>query len=699
MTLEQGDLLYNRYRILDILGRGGMGSVYHAIDESLGVEVAVKENLFTTEEYEKQFRLEAVILASLRHNNLPRVTDHFTIEGQGQYLVMDYIEGKDLRHIMETGPLPEAEAVRIGIAVCDALTYLHTHKRPVLHRDIKPGNVRIAPDGHVYLVDFGLAKMSNLDEHTLSGARAMTPGYSPPEQYGTSRTDARTDIYSLGATLYAALTGFIPEDGLARVVDEVKLTPLRKRNPKISPQVAAVIEKAMEPQSNNRYQSAEEFERALKGMDAVKPDERPQTEAPSPSQPIQETPASEEAEEVELVWKTPTKRSKRRKTSPIGWIFLLIILAAVGYAVYWGITYPAQAAASYQNLLALVMSPTPSATFTIQPTAKLPSPTEKIAKATASITATPTKQLKTSTPAPPLSTETAIPSPIATTIGGGMGEIAFASTKDNTTQIYLVNADGSNLRALTNELNGACQPSWSPDGKKLVFVSPCSGKNDQYPRSSLFIFDLDTKQTTSLAAVPVGSFEPAWSPDGTKIAYASFSKNYLAIYTIALADNTITPLTTPSSTLQSRQPAWSRDGMQIVYMVKRSSLLRIWTMAADGSNQAQLYRNGGGSSDYLPVWSPDNTSILFSESNSEVSSPASLMKFILNSDPLPQILPVSIPVVDIDFSPDGNWIAYETTNTQHQNIFIYNFLTQKRQPLTSDAAIDFDPAWRPSTAK
>ena len=163
MTLEQGDLLYNRYRILDILGRGGMGSVYHAIDESLGVDVAVKENLFVTAEYEQQFRLEAVILASLRHPNLPRVTDHFTIENQGQYLVMDYIEGEDLRNLMTDAPLSEEEAVRIGVAVCEALAYLHGRHPAILHRDIKPGNVRIAADGHVYLVDFGLAKMVNDD--------------------------------------------------------------------------------------------------------------------------------------------------------------------------------------------------------------------------------------------------------------------------------------------------------------------------------------------------------------------------------------------------------------------------------------------------------------------------------------------------------------------------------------------------------
>src|SRR5512139_230294 len=112
MTLELGTHLHKRYRIVEILGQGGMGSVYRAVDENLGVDVAVKENLFTTEEYARQFRLEAVILANLRHPNLPRVSDHFVIEGQGQYLVMDFIEGEDLRQRMErTGPISEPEAI------------------------------------------------------------------------------------------------------------------------------------------------------------------------------------------------------------------------------------------------------------------------------------------------------------------------------------------------------------------------------------------------------------------------------------------------------------------------------------------------------------------------------------------------------------------------------------------------------------
>src|SRR5690349_14751727 len=264
MTLERGALLHKRYRIVEILGQGGMGSVYRAVDENLGVDCAVKENLFTTDEYSRQFRLEAVILANLRHPNLPRVYDHFVL-GDQQYLVMDYIEGEDLRQRMErVGTINEDDAVQIGASICDALAYLHSRKPPILHRDIKPGNVKITPEGHIFLVDFGLAKVyQGNTQATSTGARAMTPGYSPPEQYGTARTDPRTDIYSLGATLYASLCGIIPEDGLARAMDNAQLTPLRKRNSNVSRRVSAAIEKAMAIDPSDRFQIAEEFKKAL----------------------------------------------------------------------------------------------------------------------------------------------------------------------------------------------------------------------------------------------------------------------------------------------------------------------------------------------------------------------------------------------------------------------------------------------------
>lgn len=264
MTLKQGELLLERYRIVEVLGHGGMGSIFRAVDENLGLEVAVKENLFTIDDYARQFRREATILANLRHANLPRVSDHFSLEDQGQYLIMDYIEGEDLQERLERmGPFEEEEVVFIGASICDALAYMHSRDPAVLHRDIKPANVRITPNGGVYLVDFGLAKVMHGDQTTTTGARAMTMGFSPPEQYGAARTDPRTDVYSLGATLYTALTGLTPEDSLAQTMDQVELTPVRERNPKISKRVSEAVEKALQVHPNDRFQLAVEFKNEL----------------------------------------------------------------------------------------------------------------------------------------------------------------------------------------------------------------------------------------------------------------------------------------------------------------------------------------------------------------------------------------------------------------------------------------------------
>jgi len=262
MALARGMILHERYRIVEILGQGAKSTVYHAVDEKLGMDVVVKENLSKTDEYVRQFRLEAVILASLRHPNLPRGTDHFVTGDQGQYLVMDYIEGENLQQRLEhTGNITEDEAILIGAAICDALNYLHSRKPPILHRNIQPANVRITPDGHVFLVGFDLVKVLDEGQANATGAGAMKL-----KQHGTARTDERTDIYSLGATLYASLSGKIPEDGLARAMDNTRLTPLRKRNPKVSKRLAAAIEKAMAVDPADRFQSAEDFRKVMLAM-------------------------------------------------------------------------------------------------------------------------------------------------------------------------------------------------------------------------------------------------------------------------------------------------------------------------------------------------------------------------------------------------------------------------------------------------
>ena len=209
MPLAIGQVLQNRYRIDALLGQGGMGAVYRATDLHLGGVVAVKENLEVSPDAQRQFVREAGLLYQLRHPCLPRVSDYFLVPGLGQYLVMDYIAGEDLDQILARGVrIPEQQAVAWIGQVLDALHFLHDQN--VIHRDVKPANVKITPQGHVYLVDFGLAKVYDPHARTTTGARGVTPGYAPPEQYGAGRTDARTDVYSAGATLYALLTGQQP---------------------------------------------------------------------------------------------------------------------------------------------------------------------------------------------------------------------------------------------------------------------------------------------------------------------------------------------------------------------------------------------------------------------------------------------------------------------------------------------------------
>jgi hypothetical protein len=262
MPLKNGQVLERRYRIESLLGQGGMGAVYAATDLRFNTTVAIKENLEVTPDSQRQFSREAGLLHQLRHPNLPRVTDYFFVPDQGQYLVMDYVEGEDLKALLlRKGPVPEPQALEWIGQVLDALQYLHS--RSVIHRDVKPANVKIAPGGQAFLVDFGLAKVYDPDQHTTIGARGVTPGYAPPEQYGQGRTDARSDVYSVGATLYAMLCGQAPPDALQLLVRKEGLIPARHLNPAISPHVDAAVMCAMQPTLDDRFQTAAAFRAAL----------------------------------------------------------------------------------------------------------------------------------------------------------------------------------------------------------------------------------------------------------------------------------------------------------------------------------------------------------------------------------------------------------------------------------------------------
>lgn len=730
MTLERGTLINNRYRVVEILGQGGMGSVYRAIDENLGVEVALKENLFTTEEYARQFRREAVILATLRHPNLTRVTDHFEIESQGQYLVMDYIEGEDLRQRMDRiGVLNEEEAVIIGAAICDAISYLHTRTPPIVHRDIKPGNVKITPNGQIFLVDFGLAKIIQSGQATTTGARAMTPGYSPPEQYGTARTDNRSDVFSLGATLYAALTGVIPEDALARAMDQTQLTQIRKRNGKVSRRLASVIEKSLAVRPDDRYQNAEEFKQALLSVRGITTSRRntgdykvtPPPEGPTnlPSYatdpdpnpgPAVYIPGSRDRSPLPLPPSAPvlepvsamTFRSRRRSN------LLLLLLAAVlltlaGVTAYtFYPSWPSQAISLLfpsslgSSTLTIGRSPTPTHTPTHAsqvPVVAPPSPTAS-PQAGPVVTATPSPSAQPS----PTSTLPASPTPtlLPTPMGGGAGQIAFASDRSGTTQIWLMNTDGSGQPVqLTDIFGGACQPNWSPDGERLVFISPCSKNQETYPSVGMFIINADGTQQTPLPGVLAGDFDPAWSPDGTKIVFTSLrNSGRPRLYLLNLEDNSVKRI----SDLYSRdsQPAWSPDGSKIAFVTNRNGPVQIWTMNPDGSEQ-QIYTRSADHINTHPVWSTDGETILFTQTEPSGGIPnlvaasytdGQYTEFAFELGPT--------PAREARYSPDGLWVVFEgwPFGGNHE-IFLVSATGAGRLQLTNWERDDFDPAWRP----
>ena len=347
MPLTPGQILNNRYRIVKLLGQGGFGAVYRAWDMNMTAACAVKENFDTSPAAQSQFEREAKLLFGLRHSNLPLVYDHFLVPGQGQYLVMDFIEGQDLQEKLDQGAvLTEAQVLTWIGQVADALGYMHRQSPPVIHRDVKPANIVINPQGEAVLVDFGIAKAYDPRLKTTQGARAVTPGYSPHEQYGQGTTDARSDVYALGATLYTMLTGSVPVESIQRLVRD-PLLPARQVNLAISEQISATIQKAMSNDPDQRYQTVTEFKAAL--QQASRPRSvvmRPQTVASS----YQQTTAPSSP---------PLAPPVLTKRMPFAWIGLGMLVVALISFLLWrvfisgeGITPPDVTRSSISTTLA-----------------------------------------------------------------------------------------------------------------------------------------------------------------------------------------------------------------------------------------------------------------------------------------------------------------------------------------------------------
>jgi serine/threonine protein kinase len=610
MPLNDGQVVNNRYRVVKLLGQGGFGAVYRAFDLHLKTPCALKENLETSPAARRQFEREATILAGLSHPNLPRVTDHFVIPGQGQYLVMDYIEGQDLHTLVDSsGALPESQVLSWASQVLEALEYLHNQAHPILHRDIKPANIRIRPastthqHGSVSLVDFGLVKRAEGLAQTTTGALAVSPGYSPPEQYGQGITDPRSDIYALGATLYTALTGLPPQESVLRVARD-GLRPAHLVNPRVSTRTSFAIQKALALSADARFKSAAEFRQALNiaAPGQVQPPAQPYPRGPvvatsgravpPVSPPLVAPPVSPPAPVKPSLLKTLT------------WPVLIgggIALLLIGVVVILGLLRLANLIPSMGASTQSVVIPTPardsrpSATFPVEPTEI--------------ITLTPWPTLASPTLEPTLvPSSTPYISTATTSFGiGGIPayNLVFASNRYGDFGVILFNTDTSQSLPLTHpsgyelawwpsfcggqvaaevqDFNGG-QPQWiamlnatgssatlwnPPDPFNRLGVPRCSHRGQYIAYSGnagngwlLFFAYLDGRDTFILDDDGIAGYG-SWSYNDDQLFYTS---------TFGAGDSQIRSIwslpdaSSPGAITSGKYPAISPDGRTLAYL-------------------------------------------------------------------------------------------------------------------------------------
>jgi serine/threonine protein kinase len=665
MPLSTGDVLHDRYRIEGQLGKGGMGAVYLAHDLTLDIPVAVKENLNLNPESERQFRREARLLAELRHPNLPRVTDHF-ITGDRQYLVMDYIAGVDLHTRSVEKPPSVEEVAAWGAAACEALSYLHHLNPPIIHRDIKPANLKLQPDGRVVLVDFGIAKVFD-QAQTTTGARGLTPGFSPPEQYGDQRTDASSDQYSLAATLYALITSQRPADSIQRMLGKEALKPASAFNPAVPAYLDLTLARGMALDKDERFPSIDEFQRALRGdlqLETIR------------------APLKIEA--------SPPK--DRRRTLWLGGGAFAVTLLVIGLVF---------------GLRGILPFGGPGASPT-------PSPTLPAAAVLPSATASPTPSVQPSETATsePSTTPTPSPTPTATPLRlGGGGRIAFVSDREDgrTLQIWTMNGDGSDPRQVTFGPGDKAQPRWSPDGLRLLYAAP--GGLDIYGNElgmDIFLIHFDgSLEPVNLTRSIGDDTDPAWSPDGSAIAFTSTRVGGLK--QVFLADIDCQPIPDGCSLASQPRnlsagyaveyfPAWSPDGQRLAVAASiNQAPARILLRPINGDPPALFDLQDRIRGAEQITWSSDGKFLAFSwlvKRGKQEIYIASIDRPGLD----PIALTNSLGNKEPAFSPDGQWIVFTSTRDQNPEIYIMTNNGSGQRNLTENAGRDLQPDWQPLPA-
>jgi Tol biopolymer transport system component/predicted Ser/Thr protein kinase len=668
--LAPGTILRDRYRIIRPLGKGGMGAVYLAHDAALDQQVAVKCNHTLNDQATEQFMREARLLASLRHANLPRVIDYFVLEGD-QYLVMDYIPGDDLESILQKeGPQPLEKVLNWVAQIGSALVYLHSQQPPVIHRDIKPANIKLNEKGEAVLVDFGIAKAAESTQATATGAWGYTPGFAPPEQYGSGRTGPYTDQYALAATIYTLLTGQRPADSVQRATQQAVLTPMNLLRKDAPLHLQRSLDIALSIRPEERFQSVQDLVQALRD-----PAYLAQKTTPAPA---------------------TVKAAARRGKFPVWGI---IALALIGMAVLGG------GAAALFLLREKPVQETPvvaTAAAEISPEAAetlMGSVLQTLeVTQTAAEIAPPTTE---TTDFPP----TAEPTRAPNWIGNGRPLVFVSDREDGKTlQVWAMkvalNEEGVFVTddpvQLTQGEGDKTQPVLSPDGKRLLFVM-----NDQLVKENgkeVFLLNLahEGQPPVNLTRMKGDDTDPAWSPDGQRIAFVNKGR-FVDVHQIYLARPDGGEPKRLSIDFDESQPTWSANMEWLLYTITAQghSYFFLRNQKLNYANPEQFDPTtffGRLGETYHPKFSPDGKYIAYTRLNGNARQIYSV-EFESRGGKASLLTPNNYQEEHPAWSPDGQWISFSSAREGNADIFIMTPTGLLQTNLTNSPGRDLQPSW------